>query len=383
MKKKIKETNITAASTKLHGLDNLRAFAILFVLLFHYGKIFKHPEWASTIGKFGWTGVDLFFVLSGFLIASQLFKKINDGLNISLKEFYIKRFFRIIPAYLVVLSLYFIFPYLREREALPSLWKFLTFTQNLNLNTHSQFTFSHVWSLCIEEQFYLLFPLLLLLFIKIKQVHRGHILLIVLSLIGLLIRMYWWNKLDTLFEDSRNFIYYWYRRIYFPTYNRLDGLLVGVAIAGIFSFKPILKNWIIKNSIYIFLASLIILTAAYFVCEDESSYEGSVWGFPLVSIGYGCMVMAAISPTSFLYKWKSKFLSWIATLSYALYLTHKIMIHVTQVEFENMGVDVKSNTMFLISMVACFVGAIVLNKIVEKPFQKIKTNIISKINLAQ
>jgi peptidoglycan/LPS O-acetylase OafA/YrhL len=127
---------------------------------------------------------------------------------------------------------------------------------------------------------------------------------------------------------------------------------------------------------------LVILTAAYFVCEDESSFEGSVWGFPLVSIGYGCMVMAAISPTCFLYKWKSRFMSWIAMLSYALYLTHKIMIHVAQVEFEKIGVAVKSNSMFLISMIACFVGAIVLNKMVEKPFLKIKTNILSKLNLA-
>jgi peptidoglycan/LPS O-acetylase OafA/YrhL len=371
-------TTTNNPSNKLNGLDNLRALAILFVLLFHYGKIFKHPEWTEKVGKFGWTGVDLFFVLSGFLIASQLFQKINDGQNISLKVFYTKRFFRIIPAYLIVLALYFIFPYLRERESLPPLWKFLTFTQNLNLNTHSQLTFSHVWSLCIEEQFYLFFPLLLILFIKIKQIHTGYILLIIFSIIGLLIRMYWWNKLDTLFEESKNFIYYWYSRIYFPTYNRLDGLLVGVAIAGIFSFKPKLKALIIKYSNWIFVASLAILTAAYFVCEDESSFEGSVWGFPLVSIGYGCIVMAAISPTCFLYKWKSKFTSWIAMLSYALYLTHKMMIHVAQVEFVKHGVDEKSNLMLVLSMAACFIGAIALNKIVEKPFLKWRDKIIVK-----
>jgi peptidoglycan/LPS O-acetylase OafA/YrhL len=378
----LNKDTINTNAGKLNGLDHLRAFAILFVLLFHYGKIFKHPEWAENIGKFGWTGVDLFFVLSGFLIASQLFQQINTGQNISLKAFYTKRFFRIIPAYLVVLALYFLFPYLRERESLPPLWKFLTFTQNLNLNTHSQFTFSHVWSLCIEEQFYLLFPILLLFFIKIKQVHRGYILLITLSIIGLLIRMYWWNKLDILFEDSTNFIYYWYSRIYFPTYNRLDGLLVGVAIAGIFNFKPNLKDWIIKYSNWIFVASLVILTAAYLVCEDESSFEGSVWGFPLVSIGYGCMLMAAVSPTCFLYKWKSKFTSWIARLSYALYLIHKIMIHVTQVEFVKMGIDVKSNWMFILCMLACFIGATILNKLVERPFLKWRDKIVTKINLA-
>lgn len=55
---------------KLWGLDHLRALAIILVFFFHYGRLFPHPEWTTTLGKFGWTGVDLFFVLSGYLISS-------------------------------------------------------------------------------------------------------------------------------------------------------------------------------------------------------------------------------------------------------------------------------------------------------------------------
>ena len=59
---------------KLYGLDHLRALAILLVLGFHYQlSFFGHPGWLQTVAQVGWTGVDLFFVLSGFLIASQLF----------------------------------------------------------------------------------------------------------------------------------------------------------------------------------------------------------------------------------------------------------------------------------------------------------------------
>src|ERR1700733_7711452 len=103
-------------SHKLHGLDHLRAFAITFVFFYHYGRLFPHPQWTNTISEFGWSGVDLFFVLSGYLIASQLFKKISFQQKISLKEFFTKRFFRIIPAYLIVVALYFLFPFMRERE---------------------------------------------------------------------------------------------------------------------------------------------------------------------------------------------------------------------------------------------------------------------------
>ena len=59
---------------KLHGLDHLRALAITAVFLYHYSIMFPHPPRLEAVGKFGWTGVDLFFVLSGYLIASQLFK---------------------------------------------------------------------------------------------------------------------------------------------------------------------------------------------------------------------------------------------------------------------------------------------------------------------
>src|ERR1700742_650509 len=102
-----------AEKHKLLGLDHLRAFAITYVVLFHY-QFFGHPDWVKSIASFGWSGVDLFFVLSGFLISGQLFATIAKGRKISLSEFFIKRFFRIIPPFLVVFAVYFIFPSARE-----------------------------------------------------------------------------------------------------------------------------------------------------------------------------------------------------------------------------------------------------------------------------
>ena len=103
---------------KLYGLDHLRALAILLVVFYHY-RMFKHPEWLDTSIKFGWTGVDLFFVLSGYLIATPLFRALAAGKNVLFDAFFIKRIFRIFPAYLFVLCIYFLFPGFHEREALP------------------------------------------------------------------------------------------------------------------------------------------------------------------------------------------------------------------------------------------------------------------------
>ncbi|WP_374226348.1 acyltransferase family protein [Flavobacterium davisii] len=102
---------------KLYGLDHLRTFAILFVFLFHYFILSdEQPEWLSRFVKFGWTGVDLFFVLSGFLISSQLFAQIKQEQNILFKQFFLKRFFRTIPAFLVTVGLYFCFPFFVKKK---------------------------------------------------------------------------------------------------------------------------------------------------------------------------------------------------------------------------------------------------------------------------
>jgi peptidoglycan/LPS O-acetylase OafA/YrhL len=362
-------------SHKLHGLDHLRAFAILFVFLYHYGRLFPHPGWVNNISEFGWTGVDLFFVLSGYLIASQLFLKIARQNKISLKEFFTKRFFRIIPIYLVVVAVYFLFPFTHEREALAPLWKYLTFTQNIGLDVQSNGTFSHAWSLCIEEQFYLLFPLILILLIRFKILHKGFWLLIIMFLAGCMIRTYCYKNLVEVAGQDIDWIN-WSKWIYYPTWSRLDGLLVGVTIAALLQFKANFSKKILQHENMLLITGLLIFAVTYFICSDAESFTASVFGFPLVDIGYGFIVLAALSPGSFLYRRKSFITAKIAALSYGIYLIHKIVIHVTQNQLAKFKVDDKSNSMFLICVVIVFITSLLLNEIIEKPFLKLRSKIL-------
>jgi peptidoglycan/LPS O-acetylase OafA/YrhL len=87
-------------SDRLNGLDHLRAIAILLVMIFHFGR--GVPSWLEPIQQIGWTGVDLFFVLSGYLIGFQLLKEYKNTGDLNFKRFYIKRFFRILPVYVAV-----------------------------------------------------------------------------------------------------------------------------------------------------------------------------------------------------------------------------------------------------------------------------------------
>lgn len=362
---------------KFNGLDHLRAFAIGYVFLFHYYGLSKgKPEWLPGIAKFGWTGVDLFFVLSGFLIASQLFAQIKKGQLISFKTFFLKRFFRIIPAYTAMVALYFCFPIFREKESLPPLWKFLTFTQNFGLNLKDYGTFSHAWSLCVEEHFYLLLPLSLLLFQTTGLFKKAYWILLILFISGFAIRYYCYNRLYIPLEEDDNSWMFWYQYIYYPTYTRLDGLLVGVSVAVIYQFLPKVWNQISKYGNPLILLGFVILIGAYFLCDDQMSFTASVFGFPVIAIGYGCLVAASVSKSSFLFQWNSKITSFIAGISYSLYLTHKAMIHLTQSLLG--GFSLGYNSMLLISSISCICFAVLLNWAIEKPFMKWRNQFINQ-----
>ncbi len=355
---------------KLYGLDHLRALAIIMVFVFHYGHIFPHPEWTNTISNFGWTGVDLFFVLSGYLIASQLFAVIAATGTFSLKEFFIKRVFRIFPAYFVVVALYFLFPPLREHEALAPLWKYLTFTQNIGLDLRTQGTFSHAWSLCVEEQFYLLFPLSLLLLLYCKLLRKGVWFLIILFVFGFAARLYSWYILISPHAGQNDFWVYWQEWMYYPTFCRLDGLLAGVSIAALFQYRPKAKAWVQQRGNAFLIAGLVVETMAYFLCSNQQTFSASIFGFSLVDFGYGLLVMGAVSPVTFLYKINSRITTRIAALSFAVYLTHKIIIHQTQEQFAKLKVGNDGNLMFLVCILTCCLGAWLMNIIIEKPFLK-------------
>ncbi|SIO13688.1 acyltransferase family protein [Chitinophaga niabensis] len=361
---------------KLAGLDHLRALAIITVLFYHY-RMFKHPEWIDDVMGFGWTGVDLFFVLSGYLISSQLFASIAVAKPISLPEFFIKRFFRIIPAYLVVLAIYFLVPAFHEKEALPPLWKFLTFTQNFDFDIKHFGTFSHVWSLCVEEHFYLLFPLALITIVYFNATKRGGAFLSGLLLFGFAARLFTWYTLVAPDAGNDTFGITWYKQIYYPTYNRLDGLLAGVSIAALFTFKPSAKEWITKYGNVTLVLGFIVLTGAWFLCEDQKSFYASIFGFPLVAAGYGLLVVAALSPNCVLYKYNSRFTAWIAKLSFGLYLIHKGVMHVIQPLLAKMNIEPKGNLMFLLCLAGTILAALVLYKTVEEPFLRLRQRILA------
>ncbi len=168
--------NVEPMPPRAMGPDVFRALAILLVMLWHLPR---PATLESLVGlkQYAWAGVDIFFVLSGYLIGRQLLEPLAQGRPISLSNFYLKRALRILPAFLVVLSLYVFLPALREAPEMKPAWRFLTFTMNFGLDYRVTGAFTQAWSLCVEEHFYLLLPVLVLLLSRLRR--RGWALLVI------------------------------------------------------------------------------------------------------------------------------------------------------------------------------------------------------------
>jgi len=367
--------SLATSGKRLAGLDHLRALAIILVFLYHY-RIFGDAPLITTLGSFGWTGVDLFFVLSGYLIGGQLLGRLAAGLPISYTEFYFKRFLRIIPAYAAVLILYFTIPAFTERSQLPPLWKFLTFTQNFGLDLSSHAAFSHAWSLCIEEQFYLILPLFVMILAALGLIKKGGWLILVLVCMGFGLRFYDWENYVGSAGDQSWIEFYKY--IYYPTYDRLDGLLTGLALAALFHFQPFIWQRLTRYGNIVLLAGIGLIIAAGFCCAGFVTFNTAIFGFPLIALAYGVMVLAALSPTCILFRYSSWATKWIAALSYSIYLTHKQIIHLTHGFLSGHGIGNDSYTSFWISVLTSLIGGIILHFSVERPFLRLRDNLLAR-----
>ena len=356
------------------GLDLLRSLAILLVALFHM-SLETAPEGLRVIQQCGWMGVDLFFVLSGFLIGSQLLRPYLRNEKPSLWTFYLRRAFRVLPAFWVVLLVYVLVPGFRERPNLPDVWRFLTFTQNLGLEAPA--AFSHAWSLCVEEHFYLFFPILVLWLMRKPSLGKATGVAATILVAGLIVRwMIWAHYLAPIADDSNNerlFIVRYWGMLYFPTYARLDGLLVGVLLAGIRIFRPGWWSYAMARRALVFVVASILLGLAIWSCWEIYSVSAVVWGFPLIAFGFGFLLVAVAGLPV-----RIPGATIGATLAYSTYLTHKAVMHLDRVYLGNL-LSVNWFVSLVIYAVSCLIVASALYLCIEGPFLRLRERIISPI----
>lgn len=371
------------SADRLPGLDLLRAVAISWVMIYHC-SLFDLVSQDTWVVRFGWMGVDLFFVLSGFLIAGQLLRPWARGERPRYARFAVRRLLRTLPAYLAIVALYFVFPVIRDRDHIQPLWQFLTFTQNFGLQTDPPKAFSHAWSLCVEEQFYLVFPITVALIAARPSARAVIAVITAVLLAGMLVRGYFWlhDVASRPFDPSAEPRFEPYMTlIYYPTWSRLDGLLAGIAAAIVQVFRPDWWGALLKRSNLVLAAGIagIAVTASFFHGQI-AGFLAATFGFPLLAGSMALVVIAGSDSRSVIGRYSIPGAGMLATGAYSLYLSHKIVLHaVAEVAH---GLPSRAVALALALVGALVVGA-ALYWLVERPFLRLREHLTNAARKTQ
>lgn len=348
------------------ALDGVRGIAILAVLAVN-----------SLVPFFqgGFIGVDIFFVLSGFLITSLLMDEWSSSGAINLKRFYTRRALRLLPALVMLLiacCLYGLFFQSREMATVTwheALWVFFYFANWMLTTRHEVGSLDHCWSLSVEEQFYLLWPILMLGLLRLRVKRDRILLLLLLAIAGSFAwRAFLWSRGAH------------YLRLYYGTDTRADAVLIGCVIGVLFStgrLRP--SGSSLRFSAWWALLGVAFLSwVGMFVTHDSPFlYRG---GFTLVALAAAVVVIETVrSRTNLATRILSiSPLAWIGRISYSLYLWHYPVFHTLRIErFHGFG----WNPMLVqaIRFGAVFAVACASFYLVERPFLRLKDKLTTKV----
>lgn len=315
---------------RVPGLDGVRAIAVAGVLLYH-----GNSSWLPG----GFLGVDVFFVLSGFLITTILLQSLQGSGRVDFKRFYVHRARRLVPALLATLLLAAILVVVFARDAasqfradvLPSMfyvanWGFIVQDQSYFEAMGRAPLLQHLWSLAVEEQFYLLWPLAVFgLFRWRGRAGVGRVALFVAAGSTLLMAFLavWWN-LPASGDASR---------LYFGTDTHCMGLLLGAALGAVWRPGALPRSLPRPRAAALTsvgVAGLAVVLACYVWMTDTGDflYRG---GFAVVSIGAAVLIAVVTHPAAFLAPVLAlKPLEYVGTRSYGLYLYHWPIFAVTR-----------------------------------------------------
>ena len=305
-------------SRHIPELDGLRGMAILFVLVYHYINLTTGTRISEfqRIFAIGWSGVDLFFVLSGFLIGGILLDA-RDSANY-FETFYGRRVFRIMPLYYAWIAFYFVIAaFVGNPETYRAIPIYVLFLQNsakINHATLGTAWLGHLWSLAVEEQFYLVIPLGIRFLAQRKLVPLLCSIVVMVPVGRVLLHQHL-----TAHPAAQ----------YTLTICRADALAMGVLLAIGFR-SELWRERFIRYRPFVVAGVLFLLAGfVYLSAWQPSQYSLSMaaWGFSVVDAFFaGLLIMAVLNPSGIwaaLCRWP--FLAEMGRISYCLYVIHQVV----------------------------------------------------------
>jgi peptidoglycan/LPS O-acetylase OafA/YrhL len=288
-----------SVNSRNQSLDVLRCIAILLVLGHHY-------EYPGLWFKVGWSGVDLFFVLSGFLISGLLFGEYQSRGSIDLKRFWIRRAFKIYPAFYAFL-LFIIIAFAATGQLTRNIYSDLFFLQD-----YIRPIVEHGWSLGVEEKFYFALPVLLIVIMRFAKSRPDPFRYVPHIFVGLFVACL------ALRVDAVMHFASWYPVI-FPAHLRCDSLFAGVALGYYRSFHS--EQFRRAGRLPLWIPGLLLLIPM--TIWDLRTPQITTLGLSMNAIGYGLIVLWAAN-RDFGGSLVVRGLAWIGRFSYSIYLWHRV-----------------------------------------------------------
>lgn len=345
-------------------LDSLRALAIILVL-------FRHHSVSSIMNQIGWIGVDLFFVLSGFLVSGLLFKEYKKTEKIKPLRFLARRGLKIYPLFyfflIVTVAGYYTVRMMgfESHLDLSRMVYEVFFIQN-----YFRGVWNHTWSLAIEEHFYILLALIVYALARSNNLQKQKLVLtgiIATILVIIVARIVTWHV-------SPN---HSLRANLFPTHLRMDSLLFGVLISYIFHFQSSFFYAINKGYGKFALLTAIGLLSSPFLWEIDSTMMGTI-GLTMLYLGFGLILWLVIANESYILQIKLlrpmlKTLSFVGFYSYSIYLFHLMVASFAMPLLNRISpVKMDGKVQFMLYALMCLAVGVVASKIIEQPFLRLR-----------
>jgi len=338
---------------RLKGLDFLRGIAVIMVL-------FRHSDMTNILFEVGWLGVDLFFVLSGFLVSGLLFNEYKKSGELRIKRFLLRRGFKIFPPFYIFLIVTFIVEI--STGTLSNLSQYLG--ELFYLQSYAPKIWIHTWSLAVEEHFYFMLAAILFLVVKYKKLENKKNVIIFL-VIALIISF----SLRMLVSYPNRFHNY----SFIKTHLRLDGIIIGVLISYLYHFTNFYQHFLKNRLIYLFSAIILVLPAFFY---KGASFFMNTYGLTSVNLGFAIFVLLSLESynNNKYIDLPFSFIRLVGVHSYSIYLWHLMVHKVVKNLVNNVVKNLVSNVdllTILYLILSIFVG-ILLSIIIEKQVLKLR-----------
>jgi peptidoglycan/LPS O-acetylase OafA/YrhL len=314
-----KQVRVTVMRRNLQ-LDFLRGVAILMVMVCHSIYI-RPPTWDAVIWQPGWSGVDLFFVVSGFLISGLLFSEYRKTAKIRFGRFAVRRAIKIYPAFWVLLLVTVAVKVVRHPVSLgDDIWQ-QVLHDVFFFQSYLPGTWGHFWSLSVEEHFYILLPLTMFFLLHAARRRSDRNPFTAIPKLFLVIAP---ALLIARLITARYMPFSWQTHL-FPTHLRLDSLLFGVVIAYYYHFhRERFTDFAMRRRVPILCAAAVLLAPLFFVSQYAPWMY--TYGFTALYLGYGCLLVGFLHvPVDGFQRPILRGLrgiAYVGTFSYSIYLWH-------------------------------------------------------------